>query len=110
LYAQFGWVKPAYSVRNRQGIEFAARQVMLGLLVLGFDEAQTFGPIEQDPDFASPRMLISEAISHPDDYYVNMGDEYCRQRNTDLARQAYTTALKYNPDSMTAAQGLESCQ
>jgi len=109
LYAHFGWELPAYSVRSQQGLEFAARQVTLRLIVSGLHASHVFGPIEQDPGFASPRSLVEEAIAHPDDYYVNMGDEYCRQRNVDLAREAYRHALAYNPGNPLAQLGVESC-
>ncbi len=107
LYSRFGWELPAYSLRNRQGIEFAARQVSFSLLVSGTQVSGVFGPIEQDTDFASPHNLIAEAIAHPDIYYVNMGKEYYRQRNFDLAAEAYQHALEYNPKNIEAQQSLE---
>jgi hypothetical protein len=110
LYAQFGWALPDYSVRSRQGIEFAARQVMISLLVSDSNTEQVFGPIEQDPDFAAPRALVAHALAHPDEYYVNLGNEYCRQRNTDLAREAFLQALIFNPDSIAANRGLVGCR
>jgi hypothetical protein len=110
LYALFGWALPPYSIRSQQGLEFAARQVTLRLIVSGTHVSHAFGPIEQDPDFASGHTLVEEAIAHPDDYYVNMGDEYCRQRNADLAHEAYLRALDYNPDNTLAQGRLGSCQ
>lgn len=110
FYALFDWQLPAYTTRSSQGLEFAARQVMLSLMVSGTRVTQAFGPIEQDPGFASPRARIDEAIAHPDDYYVNLGDEYCRQRNADLAREAYLRALTFNPENSLAQRGLETCQ
>lgn len=109
-YARFGWELPDYTLRNRQGIEFAARQVTLSLLVSGTQVSQAFGAIEQAADFASPQALVADAIEHPDDYYVNMGNEYCRQRNYDLATIAFQQALQYNPANAHAQQGLETCR
>jgi tetratricopeptide (TPR) repeat protein len=109
LYGRFGWELPPYSIRSRQGLEFAARQITIRLIVSGMHVSHAFGPIEQDPGFGSGRALVEEAIAHPDDYYVNMGDEYCRQRNIDLARGAYQRALDYNPDNALARARLGSC-
>lgn len=110
LYEQFGWELPPYSTRSRQGIEFAARQVTLNLLVSGTDAIGVFGGIEQDAYFSSPRALVDEALANPDVYYANLGDEYCRQRNDDLAAQAYRRALEYNASSVAAQRGLERCK
>jgi hypothetical protein len=110
LYARLGWDLPPYSIRDSQGIEFAARQVRISLIVSGMQVSQSFGAIEQDPSFASPQTLVAEAIAHPDDYYVNLGNEYCRQRNIDLAAEAYQRALEYKPDNADAQQGLDTCR
>jgi tetratricopeptide (TPR) repeat protein len=110
LYARLGWDLPPYSIRDSQGIEFAARQVRISLIVSGMQVSQSFGAIEQDPGFASPQTLVAEAIAHPDDYYVNLGNEYCRQRNIDLAAEAYQRALEYKPDNADAQQGLDTCR
>ncbi len=110
LYNQFGWELPDYTLRNRQGIEFAARQVTLSLFVSNTGVSQAFGAIEQTADFASPQALVADAIKHPDSYYVNLGNEYCRQRNSDLAAMAFQHALQYYPASADARQGLETCR
>jgi hypothetical protein len=56
-----------------------------------------------------PRSLVDHALAHPDEYYLNLGSEYCRQRNVDLARQAFRIALAYNPDSLEIDRAMEAC-
>ncbi len=50
---------------------------------------------------------VSNMLAHPEVYYINLGDEYFRQRNYDSALDAYQRALTYNPqikvDSSLAA-------
>ncbi len=106
LYASFGWELPPYTIRNSQGLEFYAPQVRLSLLVYGEKATGIFGPIEQDPRFTSPEALVSAAIEHPDVYYVNLADEYRRQRNADLAENAYRQAIAYNNANAYAHNGL----
>ncbi|MBI3361554.1 MAG: tetratricopeptide repeat protein, partial [Chloroflexi bacterium] len=108
LYERLGWRLPAFILRNRNGLEFAARQVQLSLLVASRskESLEVFGPLEQDETWAQPDALVSDAISHPDIYYVNRGDEYRRQRNYDLAVDAYRRALSYNTDNADAYNGL----
>jgi hypothetical protein len=106
LYALFGWEPPPYTVRNSQGLEFFARQVKLSLLLYGSKITGIFGPIEQDRLFASPDTLVATAIEHPDVYYVNLGNEYRRQRNFGLAEDAFRQAVAYNESNASAHDGL----
>jgi tetratricopeptide (TPR) repeat protein len=106
LYALFGWELPPYTVRNSQGLEFFARQVKLSLLLYGSKITGIFGPIEQDRLFASPDTLVATAIEHPDVYYVNLGNEYRRQRNFGLAEDAFRQAVAYNESNASAHDGL----
>ena len=106
LYALLGWELPPYRVRNSQGIEFSARQLKLSLLVFGSKVEGIFGPLAQDSDFVMPEALAAAAIEHPDVYYVNLGNEYRRQRNFDLAEDAFRQAVAYNASNASAHNGL----
>jgi hypothetical protein len=106
LYASFGWELPPYTVRDSQGLEFSARQVKLSLLVSGSKVIGTFGSIEQDLRLASADSLVAAAIERPDVYYVNLGNEYWRQRNYGLAEDAYRQAIAYNEANAYAHNGL----
>jgi len=106
LYALFGWKRPPYTVRDSQGLEFSASQVKLSLLVSGSNVAGMFGPIKQDPHFASADALVAAAIERPDVYYASLGDEYGRQRNYGLAEGAYRQAMAYNDGNAYAHNGL----
>ncbi len=106
LYTELGWRFPPFSLRHRNGVEYAARQITMSLLVSSETRAQIFGwfgPIEQT---LSPDHFGQEALTQPDLYYANLGDEYRRQRNNGLAEGAYTTALGYNADNLAAHTGL----
>lgn len=102
LYDRFGWLPPSFTPRVGGGIEFSARQVHFSLLLASRSSSLgVFGSIEQDAKTFGPQALIGDALSHPDIYYANRGDEYRRQRNFDLAQSSYLRALAYdhsNPD------------
>jgi len=109
LYLLFGWPLPEFSQRISGGLEFPARQVKLSLLSMpgaGSESRAIFGSIEQNGDAPNSESLIAEALEHPDTYYVNVGDEYRRQRNFGLAQEAYLRALTYNELSAAGNFGL----
>ena len=108
FYLLFGWHLPEFSQRISSGLEFPARQVTLSLLSMpgaGSESPAIFGPIKQNRDAPSSKSLIAEALEYPDTYYVNVGDEYRRQRNFGLAQEAYLRALTYNTLSPGAGFG-----
>jgi len=96
LYAELGWELPPFSFRKRGGVIYSARQVELSLLLI--DSSNTlsgwFGPIEQGVAYDP----VAEALAHPGDYYLALGDDYCRQRNYDLAEGAYRRVRDYDLD------------
>lgn len=101
LYADLGWELPPFSIRKRNGVVYAARQIDLSLLVNDSQSTASawFGPIEQGkPD------LESETLARPDIYYANLADAYCHQRNYDLAALAYQQAQAYNPQVRVQCQ------
>ena len=109
LYTFFGWPLPHHSLRISNGMEFQARQVKLSLLSMPKSAGQdlaVFGAIELNREAPIPKALVAEALEHPDTYYVNVGDEYRRQRNYDLAQGAYLRALTYNEVSPGGSFGL----
>ena len=61
-----------------------------------------------DLEQASPssRQLTAQGLAHRDEYYIRVGNEYRRQRNYELARQAYSRALVYNGANAEAHFGL----
>jgi tetratricopeptide (TPR) repeat protein len=109
FYDLFGWQPPSYSPRSRNGLAFQAPQLQLSLLIasrsLG-ESCGVFGPIEQEQTLVDPKVFVAEALAHPDEYYVTLGDAYRRQRNYDLALDAYSRALDYHPSISEGYFGL----
>ncbi len=54
--------------------------------------------------------LVADALDHPEQYYVYIGNRYYVQRNYEQALQAYTTALGYDPESADAYFGVAQCK
>ncbi|OGO33278.1 MAG: hypothetical protein A2Z03_08530 [Chloroflexi bacterium RBG_16_56_8] len=109
LYAQLGWPLPVSSLRGRNGLEVAAPQAQISLLVAGntkTDTVQWFGPIEQTINPGDPSVLLAQVFAHPDSYYVTRGDEYRRARNYQLAEESYQRALRYNDLNAAAYFGI----
>lgn len=101
LYAELGWPLPPFSTRRFKGIEYQARQVEMSLLAASSQSEVTawFGPIEQSEQALTASTFVDEALAHPDTFYLNLGDAYCRQRNDKLAEVTYRRALSYNPNA-----------
>jgi len=109
LYVLFGWPLPDFTRRAVNGTEFQTRQVELSLLAMptsGSEELAAFGAIEQNAEAPNPASFIAEALEHPDTYYVNVGDEYLKQRNFGLAQDAYLRAQTYNAMNSGSTFGL----
>lgn len=107
LYDSLGWQVPSFSLRRRNGLEYLARQTQLSLLVASQSRSSgIFGPLEQENPASASDGLVSEALAHPDVYYINLGSEYRRQRNYDLAQDAYREALARDAASAEAHFGL----
>jgi tetratricopeptide (TPR) repeat protein len=107
LYDALGWQVPSFSLRRRNGLEYLARQIQLSLLVASQSESSgVFGLLEQEDPASASDGLVSEALAHPDVYYTNLGSEYHRQRNYDLAQDAYREALARDAANAEAHFGL----
>jgi Flp pilus assembly protein TadD len=109
LYALFKWELPPFTPRHRDGLAYVARQTQVSLLIASRSQGTSvgvFGPIEQDNELAHPDTLLAETLAHPDVYYVNLGDEYRRERNYDLAQDAYLEALNHDAASAEGWFGL----
>jgi uncharacterized membrane protein len=96
LYELFGWQLPKPSLRRKYGLEYRMRQVQIGL-ISSSESLNVFGPIEQKQHLGTSDAFWSETLAHPDVYYIQRGNEYHRQRNYDLAQEAYRKALAYDP-------------
>ena len=108
LYALFGWSPPPATPRYRNGLTFTSSQVELSLLLTSSSRHRTigvFGPIEQISEDGLYGVGLASALDHPADYYVNIGDDYRRQRNYDLAQDAYKRALTYEAHNAAAHFG-----
>lgn len=95
LYQQFGWPPPMLSLASRGGQTVMRRLVQVSLIAASRQRTNAgfvFGPIIQHNN---PDSVLSDAIEHPDEYYLLTGDLYRDQRNADLAIEAYRTALAY---------------
>lgn len=103
IYQQLNWPLPPFSTRVKLGMDFAARQATFSLIT---DKDAVFGSIEQSTTFVRPEGLVNDALQHPDIYFVNVGDDYRRQRNYDLAIESYQRALTYNPNNPDAYFGI----
>lgn len=107
LYAMFGWSLPPATPRYRDGLAFPASQVEFSLLLISDSRRilGVFGPIEQMPGEDFYDVDMAAALDYPADYYVNVGDNYRRQRNYDLAQGAYKRALTYEAHNAAAHFG-----
>jgi hypothetical protein len=101
LYAELGWPLPPFSTRRFRGIEYQARQIEMSLLAASSRSEVTawFGPIEQSEQTLTASAFVSEALAHPDTFYLTLGGAYCRQRNDNLAEAAYRRALSFNANA-----------
>ncbi len=109
LYARFDWPLPPVTPRYCNGLDYAAVQTRMSLLVALYSRTLalgTFGPLEQDEGAVSTAAEVERTFARPDVYYVALGDAYRQQRNHDLARSAYERALTYNALSAEAHFGL----
>jgi Tfp pilus assembly protein PilF len=105
LYDLFDWQLPEPSIRRRNGLEYRTRQVQLSL-VFPVETQSAFGPIAQEIDVDKTEAFWSETLSHPERYYIQHGNEYRRQRNYDLAQDAYRQAITYDPTNAESYFGL----
>jgi uncharacterized membrane protein len=113
LYADFKWSLPPFSIRAGNEVDYPARQINLSLIAGSSQRLESnwnFGAVGQDDSVMSIQRLVADAVTHPDLYYVYVGDEYFRQRNYDQAEQAYRTALISNDRNDLAYWGLARCR
>lgn len=105
LYDLFDWQLPAPSIRRRNGLEYRTRQVQVSL-IFPAESQSAFGPIAQESDVDKTEAFWSDTLAHPERYYIQRGDEYRRQRNYDLAQDAYRQAIAYDPTNGESYFGL----
>jgi Tfp pilus assembly protein PilF len=111
LYRSLDWALPDLSLRSANGLEYAAHQLDLSLIVgarTGTVTRAIFGELVQDeqPSIAASAIQLSQVLEQPTGYYVHLGDTYLQERNHDLAEAAYLTALAYDDTSANASFGL----
>ncbi len=111
-YDRFGWTVPARSLRYSNGLRYRTSQVRFSLMAGTRAQSSStwlFGPIESsapDDDLYDLPALVAQTLDHPAEYTVMLGDQYRRQRNFYLARDAYQQALKEDPQYADAHFGL----
>lgn len=109
LYRQFGWAQPLATPRYKRDVRYAVTQVQLSMIVASASRQTTtwwFGPLEQAVGSYTAEALVTEALDHPDQYYITLGDQHRHSHNYHLAIEAYEQALVYNPDNAAAYFGL----
>ncbi len=109
LYQSLGWTIPLPSMRYANGLRYTVPQVQLSWIVASQSRssaAWVWGLIEQETGRYDSATLVSNALEHPDAYYVTLGDQQRSQRNYSLAEDFYQKALSINPASSAAYFGL----
>jgi tetratricopeptide (TPR) repeat protein len=109
LYQSLGWTIPLPSMRYDNGLRYTVPQVRLSWIASSPSRSVTswfFGCIEQETGRYTTEALVSNALEHPDAYYVTLGDQERSQRNYALAQDFYQKALSINPASSVAHFGL----
>jgi hypothetical protein len=109
MYHRFEWQFPEFSIRENSGLRYPARQVKFSLITNAANSVNAtwfFGAIEQDSRYVGPSTAVEEAIKYPDQYYVNLGDQYRLQKNFELAQNAYLKAQIYNKSNAESYAGL----
>jgi Tfp pilus assembly protein PilF len=94
-YRHFGWPLPRFSFSERDGLLVMRRLVRLSLLAGSNSDSKTrflFGAIDQNDGSGNP---ADDAISHPEEYYLMLGDLYFNQGNPDRAEHAYQQAITF---------------
>ncbi|MBI5961167.1 MAG: tetratricopeptide repeat protein, partial [Chloroflexi bacterium] len=109
LYQSIGWTIPLPSTRYEKGLRYTVPQVRLSWIAASRSRNVTswfFSPIEQETGRYEPESLVANALKHPDNYYITLGDQQRSQRNHPLAQDFYRKALAENPSNSAAHFGL----